>query len=146
MKYYFSLILIIFFNTTFSQNIDSIKFRDTVFLYVDLDLKYDDLRIINIKSDKADEFTYVFPDAKKITFISYKKGKLLDCKRKKKKKYIEKFKKIKIEDIHKLGYLKTIDFISKNKLIIYIVDKKNLKKRKVVLKRAYMMNINDVQI
>lgn len=146
MKYYFFLILIIFFNKTFSQNTDSIKFRDTVCLYIDFDLKYDDLKIINIKSNQADEYTYVFPDAKKITFISYKKGELLDCNIKKKRKNIEKFKKIKIEDIHKLGYRKTIDFIFKNKLIIYIVDKKMLKKRKIVLKRAYMMNSNEVQI
>lgn len=141
-KIFFILMLFFFSVKTIAQNLENLKLRDTVYILFDENQKFDDLHLKNKKGPFNETYTYVFPDAKYLFFNVFLK-KQFKSNFKKKKFFLNenKPKIITIDHIHNIGYYKLIWLLSEKKLVIFIIDKKDFKRNKVLLKRAYLGNI-----
>lgn len=136
------LFILIFTLRCLSQNLDNLKKRDTVYLYFDEKESFVDLHLKKIKGPYNVTFLYQFPDAKGLVFNSFLTKKNEEKKLVSKKNFFQndKFKILRIEDINKIGYNNLISKFEEYKIVLYIIDKAELKKRKILIRRIFMNN------
>jgi hypothetical protein len=146
------IMILLFFlcsNATFSQNPIDYKNKDTVYIVFDESEKFEDLYSKNEVSKYSEVYKYVFPDAKTIVFqVNLIKSVPLPSVIKKKRSFLENksLKIITINEIHNLGYDKLLNLIHVKNLTVYIINKKCLKKRKIILKQAVILNIENMEM
>ena len=68
-----AIIIILFFVhlSLYAQNFNSLRVKDSIYLYFDEDEKFDNLHLKKRTGPVEDHFIYVFPDGQSITLISY---------------------------------------------------------------------------
>lgn len=145
MLNFYKLILIISFLTVemTAQNFDDLKSRDTIFLLFDKNQQAVDLHLKVEEHKVVKSYTYIFPDAKYLNFLTYLKGtsKRENFEICQKDLMNKKLKIMRFEDIHISGFDKIIYLIHSKKVIVYIIDSENYKRRKVRVSRAYIRNL-----
>ena len=129
-----------------AQNIESFKLRDTIYIYFDVNQKYDDLHQKNNKKKFNESYEYVFPDGKNITFSTLQK-KYLEIYKKEKTFIIDKYSTIlRLNEFKYWGYEKILKLFYDKKFIIYLIDKKDFTKRKILIKRVFLQNLQEIII
>ncbi|UOX33696.1 hypothetical protein LXD69_16885 [Flavobacterium sediminilitoris] len=146
------LFILSFKSSLFSQSFESIKRSDTIYIYFDKDKKNSsrEKAITTEKSEFYENYlTYKFdPDpTNTILFISNKyknrdniKKGIKNDERIERKSFLKKNKNIilDIDFFTKNGFLETYLVIYKK--IIYLIDKEEIKGRKIKVKQVEMMN------
>ena len=133
------IIFVLFSIKLFSQDIENIKLRDTVYLSFKHGEEYNYLKSKQEKNKFSDRFLHQFPDSKQLVFFTLPNEKKL----KKNRKLINLNKIFTIKSIDKLGYNESLNLFYDKKLIIYLIDNNKCNKQKVVLKRIYIENIKN---
>lgn len=146
------ILFLIFYLPSFSQNLESIKNLDTVYIYFNYGKYETKSKFTHSKEEKnffKNMLTYEFSldfyntvnfrynDYK--DFDAYEKGIKVDVKMVK-KRFLRKNKE-KILDINfflKEGFLKTFNALYVPKKVIYLIDSKEIKGRNVILKEVTM--------
>lgn len=141
-KKIFISIIFLFSVKALAQNLENLKLRDTIYLMFDENQKFDDLHLNLEKSKYVETYIYGFPDAKDLVFFVYLKEQLKSNLKKKKVFLNEtKLKTITTEQMQSIGYFKMVKLISEKKIVVFIINKKDIKCKKTLLKRAYLGNI-----
>lgn len=140
IKILYLFFILLFSCNVVSQRLNNYKKRDTVYLYFDINEKFSDLRVNFFKNKATNEYTYIFRDSQKIYFRHYIKDKKNDFVKCKSFLTENQNNLINLNDIRESGFNKTIKNIYINKLVIYIIDKKDFKRKKIFLKKVVMLN------
>ncbi|MCA0350238.1 MAG: hypothetical protein LCH35_13375 [Bacteroidetes bacterium] len=148
MKVFLTILAYLLFNLSFSQTLETIKSSDTLYIYFDYG-KYQDIFLEENITDVLKSKIYRFsPDSYNNIFL--KTGKYLDYdnydnKREATKMVVDKCflkeKKNQILDINffiKNGFRETFFLIYKKKL--FLIDKKDIFKNKLILKEMRIEN------
>lgn len=146
MKKHLTIFVIFISFNLFSQTIDNIKVNDTVYIIFDEKESFDDLHLKVSKNKFNEIYSCIFPDNNTLILevLLQKNSKEIFYK---KKSFFEKIKlkTIKLENIQKDGYDKTLTTLFEKKVIIYIIDKAEIK-RKIKIKRAFLKNIPNIKM
>lgn len=147
MKKVYLLLFVLSINFILSQNPKEYENKDTIYILYDIKEKFDDLHTKHEVYKYNEIYTYVFPDAKTIIFnvnlnMSVKFPNVLT----KKRCYLDNKSLITLNEIHSLGFNKLINLIHSKHLIVYLINKKDLKKRKIILKQATLLNIENIEM
>jgi hypothetical protein len=124
-----------------------LKLRDTIYLYFDEYESFDDLHLEKITGKVEDNYNYIFPDGKKITF-----GALVNKEHKTEIKVDKSFiannlsEILCLNDIRNIGYVKFINDLINKKVVIFLIDKSDFTRRKIILKKILLMNLPNVNI
>ena len=141
-KIFFILMLFLFSAKSIAQNLENLKLRDTLYILFDENQKFDDLHLKNEKGPFNEIYIYVFPDEKYLSFdVNLIKEYKISFKKKKSFLNEKKSEIITIDYIHNMDYYKLIKLLSEKKLVIFIIDEKDFKRKRILLKRAYLLNI-----
>lgn len=136
MKKYF-FIFIVLSSKLFSQEIDNLKPRDTIYLSFKNDEQFNYVTSKEEKKGHNSRYWYQFPDAKQLSFFTLPNEKIY----KKLRKQIVKDKIFGIEAIYNSGFSKSVNTMYNKKIVIYLINKYDCAKRKVSLKRVYLENV-----
>ena len=147
------LFLLFAYTISFSQDLESIRKLDTIYVYFNYGKyeKYGKKENLNIKSEflkdnatyaySLDDFNTIYFFYKKYNgFDDFEKGIKTDVK-KVKKKFLRKNKE-KILDIHfflRNGFSETFNALYVPRKVIYLIDSKEIKGRYVILKEIIRM-------
>ena len=137
------IIIILFFVhlSLYAQNFNSLRVKDSIYLYFDENEKFDNLHLKKRTGPVEDHFIYVFPDGQSITLISYVNEKFKNDKFFKYIFCLQNINKIyTLNDIREIGYSTFVFEIVTKKIKIFIIDKKNLKKHKFKVRKMFMSN------
>ena len=145
MKKTLIILLLIGCLKTFAQSIENFNVKDTVFIFFDDNEKFDDLHLKKIKGKNNWSYTYIFPDAKNISFAT-RISKFEEKICVKKKSILDKKNIININDFHNIGFNNTLNIFFKKKFIFYIIDKKKFKKKNILAKRVFLVNQEQIEI
>ena len=139
------IILLLFSSKLIGQNLNDIKLADTIYLYFDINKKFENLHFKTHDNKIAETYLYQFPDGKALRFRNYKNEKQNIYKN---KRFVEnnKLKFISVEFMQENGFYKMLNSIYNPKRAIYIITKKNIKRNKVVLKKVFMENSPNVNL
>ena len=132
LKFFLLIVMLSFKVSALTQ-----KTRDSIYIYFDESLKYDDLHLKTTKNKSNMMFQYIYPDGFHLDLLTYSKSNLAKenfCRR---KSFLKKIKILSIADFKTLGYDKSLKFLSKNNIVIFIIDEKE-SKNKIKIRRAYL--------
>ena len=144
------ILIVIFFLSfkSFAQDIAFIKKTDTIFLYFDEEIKFEDLHLLMSKNPFDEIYNYQFPDGKSLKFqvltnARFKKDVLI-----KRKKFLElnKNRILSIDTIHKYGFYKIAKSLDYPRKIIYILNKSDISRKKLILKKAYVNYLLNIEM
>ena len=142
------IVCFIFSGTINAQNFENLNFRDTIVLMIDTNHIMDNL-IVKINKNKTNQtYTLLLSDEKSLQFLTHDNGifakeNLKICR---KKTQNLKYKMFNLENLIEAGFDNVKHIIVSNKIIIYIVDVKINKKKRVLLKRAYLQHLPKIEM
>lgn len=142
------IVYFIFSGTIYAQNFENLNFRDTIVLMIDTNHIMDNL-IVKINKNKTNQtYTLLLSDEKSLQFLTHDNGifakeNLKICR---KKTQNLKYKMFNLENLIEAGFDNVKHIIVSNKIIIYIVDVKINKKKRVLLKRAYLQHLPKIEM
>lgn len=142
-QFLFILLLSTVNNTLHAQIFNDLHERDTVVLIFEKDVKFNNMVLESSKKHR-DEYHYKFNKYEWISFQTY--NKQFQEMKKIKKNELAKKKLIYMQDIYNYGYQQTLNSFFRNKFVFYILDRKKIKCRKIILKRIYLMNLEKMVI
>ena len=145
MKKTIIIVLLIGAIKTFSQSIENFNLKDTIYILFDDTEKFDDLHLKIIKGINNMTYSYNFPDAKSISFVT-RINKFEEKIWVKKKSILDKNNIINLIDFHNIGFNNTLSVFFKKKFIFYIIDKRKFNKKKILAKRVFLVNQQQIEM
>ena len=121
MKKTIIILLLIGTIKTFSQSIENFNLKDTIYILFDDTEKFDDLHLKLIKGINNMTYSYNFPDAKSISFVT-RINKVEEKICVKKKSILDKNNIINLIDFHNIGFNNTLTVFFKKKFILYFLN------------------------
>ncbi len=140
-KAFIILILLINLNPLKAQNIENLKFRDTLYLLIDLN-ENNLLKSRFHTNGIVEEYTFIYNDTSALGFKTSIKKKYKNDNFYEKKDFLlkEKSKIVTLDDLYKIEKSKIVYEFETKKIKVYIIDKKNNRRKKIYIKRAYLGN------
>ena len=145
--YKITIFFLILSGTIFAQKFDKLIFKDTIVLIVDNNIS-ESLKLKVNKNNINQTYLLYFEDKRILKFLTHKKGifakeNIKICQQKLKN---SKFKIFTLEQFIEAGFDTVTHTLASNKIVIYIVDVKTKKKRKILLKKAHIHYLPNIEI